>query len=209
LHPEISLSFIASSNSKIGGCAHVKDVVRQLSIHGNPTIRGLIDWDTTNHPNDKVVVLGHNRRYSIENYILDPLLIAMLLFQDKSIARSELGMEEHEGSADILKMTQPRLQRITDYIVYSILPNASGDEVKKIKCEYLDGQFVFLPEPFILMQGHELEELLKSKLDGLKRYHRANDLKTAILKRVVDEFPSLIPICLLEAFKNLQEPIPI
>lgn len=207
LHPEISLSFIASSNSKIGGCDHVKDIVRQLSTHGNPTIRGLIDWDTTNHPNDKVVVLGHNRRYSIENYILDPLLIAMLLFQDKSIERSELGMEEHEGSADILKMTQPRLQHIADYIVYSILPGASGDDVKKIKCEYLDGQFVFLPESFMLMQGHELEELLKSKFDGLKRYHRTNDLKTTILKRVVDECPSLIPICLLDAFKNLQEPI--
>lgn len=207
LHPEISLSFIASSNSKVGGCDHVKDIVRQLSTHGNPTIRGLIDWDTTNHPNDKVVVLGHNRRYSIENYILDPLLIAMLLFQDKSIERIDLGMEEHEGSADILKMTQPRLQHIADYIVSTILPETSGSDVKKVKCEYLDGQFVLLPESFMLMQGHELEDLLKSKLDGLKRYHRANDLKIAILKRVVDEFPSLIPICLLDAFKSLQKPI--
>lgn len=207
LHPAVSLSFIASSKSKIGGCAHVKDIVNQLSTQGNSTIRGLIDWDRTNHPNDKIVVLGHNYRYSIENYILDPLLVAMLLFQDKRIERSALGMEEHEGSADILKMNQPRLQRIADHIVYSILPGSSDDGAKKIRCEYLDGQFVFLPESFMLMQGHELEELLKSKFDGLKQYHRDNDLKTTILKRIVDEFPSLIPLCLLEAFRNLQEPI--
>jgi len=209
LHPAVSLSFIASSKSKIGGCDHVKDIVKQLSSHGNSTIRGLIDWDTTNDPNDNVVVLGHSHRYSIENYILDPLLIAMLLFQDKSIERSDLGMEEHEGSADILKMPNSRLQHIADYIVYSVLPGTPSDGVKKLKCEYLDGQFVFLPESFMLMQGHELEDLFKSKLDGLKRYHRTNDLKSNILKRVIDEFPSLIPRCLLDAFANLQQPIRI
>lgn len=206
LHPAVSLSFIASSDSKIGGCVHVKDIVEQLSSHGNTTIRGLVDWDTTNQPNDKVVVLGHNNRYAIENYILDPLLVAMLLFQDKSIERGELGMEEHEGSADILKMTQPRLQNIVDYIVNRAFHEVPGVETTKIKCEYISGQFVFLPKSFMLMQGHGLEELLKSKFNGLKRYHRTNDLKTAILKRVVDEFPSLIPLCLLEAFRKLQEP---
>ncbi|WP_338525211.1 AAA family ATPase [Pseudomonas batumici] len=207
LHPAVSLSFIASSDSKIGGCVHVKDIVGQLSKHGNPTIRGLIDWDTTNQPSDKIVVLGHNFRYSIENYILDPLLVAMLLFQDKSVERSELGLGEHEGSADILKMAQPRLQRIVDYIVDTVSCGASDAESVKIKCEYLGGQFVLLPKPFMLMQGHGFEDLLKSKFEGLKRYHRTNDLKATILKRVVDEFPSLIPLCLLEAFRELQEPI--
>lgn len=207
LHPAVSLSFIASSDSKIGGCVHVIDIVEQLSSHGNTTIRGLIDWDTTNQPNDKIVVLGHNTRYSIENYILDPLLVAILLFQDKSIERSELGMEEHEGSADILKMTHPRLQNIVDYIIYKAFHEAPDDKASRIRCEYLNGQFVFLPKSFMVMQGHDLEEMLKSKFDGLKRYHRTNDLKATILKRVIDEFPSLVPLCLLEAFRKLQEPI--
>lgn len=207
LHPEVSLSFIASSDSKIGGCDHVKDIVEQLSRHGNPTIRGLIDWDTTNQPKDKVLVLGHNSRYSIENYILDPLLVAMLLFQDKSVERIEIGMEEHEVGADILKFNQSRLQGVVDYITTNIFSDASDFDQTKVRCEYLSGQFVFLPKSFLLMQGHGLEDLLKCKFGSLKRYHKTGGLKEAILKRVVDEYPLLIPNDLVNIFRALQEPI--
>ncbi len=209
LHPAISLSFIASSESKIGGCDHVKDIVAQLSTHGNQTIRGLIDWDTRNQQNEKIIVLGQNIRYSIENYILDPLLVAILLFQDKTVSRADLGLDDSEGCADILRIDQPRLQRIVDYIINTILPDEGrGNETEKIKCEYIGGQFVHLPKSFMQMQGHDLEDLIKSKFEGLRRYHRTNDLKLAILKRVIDEYPTLIPSCLPEAFRKLQEPIP-
>jgi ABC-type cobalamin/Fe3+-siderophores transport system ATPase subunit len=207
LNPAVSLSFIASSNSKIGGCNHVKDIVEQLSRHGNSTIRGLIDWDTTNQPSDKVLVLGHNTRYSIENYILDPLLVAMLLFQDKSLGRIELGMEESEVGADILKMNQSRLQYIVDYIIATVTDELSDFDDAKVRCEYLGGQFVFLPKSFLIIQGHGLEDLLKSKFDSLKRYHRTGGLKDTILKRVVDEYPSLIPVDLVNIFRELQEPV--
>lgn len=207
LHPAVSLSFIASSESKIGGCAHVKDIVDQLCGHGNATIRGLIDWDNHNQPTGKVVVLGYDSRHSIENFILDPLLVAMLLFQDKSIQRIDLGMEEHESSADIAKMSQARLQRIVDYIVGQIVSETPGDEGELIKCEYIGGQNVLLPKLYLQMRGHALEDLLKLKFDGLKKYHRTNDLKVTILKRIVDEFPNLLPLGLLEAFRKLQEPI--
>ena len=115
-------------------------------------------------------------------------------------------MEEHESSTDILKMDQPRLQQIVDYIIEKISNGEPDFDHTKIKCEYLSGQFAYLPKSFLVMQGHKLEELIKSKLDGLKRYHKADELKTTILKRVIDEHPTLIPTCIVDAFKELQMP---
>lgn len=207
IHPAVSLSFIASSKSKIGGCAHVKDIVSQLAVHGSSTIRGLVDWDTRNEPDANVVVLGYGARYSIENYILDPLLIAMLLFQDKSVDRETLGMEEHEGSADVLKMPNERLQVLVNYVVNVAMADAVDASMDPVKCEYANGRAVQIPKGYLLMQGHSLEELLKAKFDGLKRYHKSDGLKMAILQRIVDEFPSLLPNCLIEAMRSLQQPI--
>ncbi|HGY2299744.1 TPA: AAA family ATPase [Pseudomonas putida] len=209
LHPAISLSFIASGKTKKGGCAYVKDIVEQLCSHGNQAIKGLIDWDTKNTPSANIVVAGYNERYSIENYILDPILVAMLLFQDKSIQRKELGMNEEEGAADILKMDQPRLQIIADYIIKELEGDSPITNSDKIMCSYLGGQTVLIPKSFLTMQGHDLEGLIKKRFIGLQRYHNDHALKREILKRIVDEYPDLIPTSLFQALKDLQHPIPI
>ncbi|QBF27622.1 ATP-binding protein [Pseudomonas tructae] len=205
IHPAISLSFIASGKTKKGGCELVKDIVSQLSKNGNPTIRGLIDWDRKNQSTDNIVVLGSNKRYAIENYLLDPLLIAILLFQDKAIDRQDIGLEEHEGSAEILAMPPERLQRIADHIINIINPATLNTD--RIKCEYISNQFIFVPRVMLEMQGHDLEDLLPEKIPALRGYKNNKGIKETVLKRVIDEHPSFIPKCFLHAFLSLQKPI--
>lgn len=207
LHPEISLSFIASTNSKVGGCAHVKDIVKQLTTYGNPTIRGLIDWDTSNEPESNLVVLGYGLRHSIENYLLDPLLIAILLFQDRNLTRKDLGLSETETASDIKDFDRERLQHIVDFICSTVEPSINNPDPKLVECSYFGGQKVGIPRYYLTIQGHTLEEIIKSKFPKLKQYHKSDQLKNTILSRVLDEYPSLIPACLIDAFKSLQAPI--
>ncbi|MBK9317503.1 MAG: ATP-binding protein [Bacteroidetes bacterium] len=73
---DISLNFISSGIGGSGSSDQVREVVSKLSSYGNKFVFGIIDWDTKNSPKDFVKVLGENKRYSIENYIFDPILIS-------------------------------------------------------------------------------------------------------------------------------------
>ncbi|MDB5789795.1 AAA family ATPase [Caballeronia mineralivorans] len=75
--PEISLEFIAVGRNKGGGCAQVKYIVEKLVAAGNPWVYGLIDKDNGQPETDRVRVAGN--KYSIENYLFDPLVLAVHL----------------------------------------------------------------------------------------------------------------------------------
>lgn len=83
LYPEISLSFIASAAGGNGNCTQVINFVEQLVANGNKTVAGIIDWDNKNNDKDTIFVLGRDERYSIENFLLDPTLIGLLLLREK------------------------------------------------------------------------------------------------------------------------------
>jgi ABC-type multidrug transport system ATPase subunit len=85
---EISINFIPAGVGGKGNCDQVREVVNQLYKCGNKTAYGIIDWDLKNNENERVKVLGYGNRYSIENYILDPVLVVAFLLREKIIERS-------------------------------------------------------------------------------------------------------------------------
>jgi energy-coupling factor transporter ATP-binding protein EcfA2 len=206
LVPDISLNFIASGASATGGCAHVKDIVGKFFSAGNKTIYGIIDWDTKNFGDERVKVLGAGQRYSIENYIFDPLLVAMFLTREKIWERADVGLGENDTYIDFSKMDDAQLQKIADIVISKIFSNISTKgSVEPVLCKYIGGQSVFLPMWFMKMQGHELESILKTTFPQLNAFHREGELKSAVLKKVVDDVPSLIPTCILNIFKDIQQ----
>lgn len=205
LKPEISLTFIAAGGAKNGGCAHVRDVVTKLHDAGNKTVFGLIDWDAKNISTDKVKVLGEGFRYSIENYLLDPILLAALLFRERFVSRDDLKLTEEQTHLDFAGFDNGKLQGIADFVVSKVqqnLPNeTAGDSVE---CRYVGGNSIQIPRWYITMQGHDLEGLLKAIFGELNRFHREGDLKRAIIEKVLDDLRSLIPDCFLRAFSSIQ-----
>src|SRR5690606_993094 len=92
LNSEISLNFIASGdvqNNKnrqpISTCDQVIKITDLLRNSGNKFIWGIIDWDlNSKKPKSEFLrILGWEERYSIENFLLDPLLMAILLMVEK------------------------------------------------------------------------------------------------------------------------------
>lgn len=205
LIPEISLSFIAAGNSKSGGCAHVKDVVSKLFGAGNKTVFGVVDWDTSNKADNHLRVLGEGQRYSVENYIFDPILVAILLFLERIVTRQEVGLTEGETHAAFGQADDSRLQYATDFVVNrlaaKVVPTARTDLVN---CRYVGGGVVQQPLWLLNMQGHELEALLKQAFPQLNRFHGEPDLKKAVLSRVIDDLPCLIPNCIQDVFCEIQ-----
>lgn len=205
LSSEISLNFISSGSGDKGGCDRVRTIVNDLSKYGNKTVYGIIDWDLKNKHTDRVKVLGQGNRYSIENYIFDPVILAAFLLLEGCITREMIGLKQNETYFDLPTFDNDRLQIAANFIVDNFekfKPENSQDETKI--CEYINGKFVNLPLWFLEMQGHQLEDNLKKTFNELNQYRREADLKKAIIKKIIDHIPLLIPMDFISLFKEIQ-----
>ncbi|MDF6480583.1 hypothetical protein NLO56_24465, partial [Escherichia coli] len=153
LKPEISLAFIAAGGAKNGGCAHVRDVVNKLHDAGNKTVFGIIDWDSTNSSTDRVKVLGEGLRYSIENYILDPILVAALLFRERFVSRDDLNLTEEETHLDFARFDDSKLQGIANFVVGKVQQKLSAETAAdSMECRYVGGKSIQVPRWYTAMQ---------------------------------------------------------
>ncbi|MEH2394484.1 MAG: DUF4435 domain-containing protein [Nostoc sp.] len=205
LIPEISLNFISSGVGGQGNCDQVKEVVNQLYSGGNRTVYGIIDWDLKNSESERVKVIGQGNRYSIENYILDPILVAALLLREKWIERSVVELDENETYIHLAKFDSIRLQIVADFIVKRVTDYVSKqNEGDRLSCEYIGGQVISLPLWFLQIQGHQLESTLKNIFAQLKRFQQEPQLKREILLKVIDDIPALIPKDFVLLFNKTQ-----
>ncbi|MCB0195675.1 MAG: AAA family ATPase [Anaerolineae bacterium] len=205
LIPEISISFIAAGVGGQGNDSQVKYIVNKLRANGNQSVFGIIDWDSNNEGNEYVKVPGKDRRYSLENYVFDPILLAGFLFRERYIEREVLGINQNENYTDFKNFDDIRLQEIVDYIIKKV-----GEEIGTIHedynllVEYIGGKKVRIPSWYVFTQGHLLETKLKNVFNQLKRYQREEDLKKEIINKVVDDIPDFIPVELLKILREIQ-----
>jgi predicted ATPase len=209
LIPDISLNFIPVSLSKTGGCDAVKDIVKSLNRHGNKQVFGIIDWDLKNNPSDDnhILVMGHNVRYSIENYLLDPLLLAAYLLREKI----DCGLEKEYTYMQFSDYSNAQLQKIVDHIISFVpdeLRGSNGNQT--IAVEYMNGKVVSVPVWFFNIQGHQLEDFFSKKFKKLqapKIYNgeKVKKLMFKILYYAMDDFRGYIPKDFLNIYLSIQE----
>ena len=206
LIPEISLEFIAAGSSKDGGCARVKTIVQSLYQAGNQTVFGLIDWDKLNKAEGRTYVFGLDLGYSIENFIIDPLLVSILLLRERFISREDLKLGVDENSNDFSKFSEDRLQVASDFLVNHLADFMSRPkEDRNFIREYVSGAKLRIPEWYCMMQGHELEKKIKETFPQLKTFHRTGDLSRALISKIMDDHPMLIPKTFLDTFSEIQK----
>jgi predicted ATPase len=203
LLPEISLSFIAAGLEGNSNCSQVQDIVEKLVIGGNKTVFGLIDWDTRNSESKSVYVVGKNERYSIENFLLDPVLLAALLLREKAVSPAFFAEDRSISYINFKDLTEQQIQKVSDAVVSKIMPFST--ETEFVEFRYHNGLKIKVPLCFAQMQGHNLEEKAKQEFPHLKRYHQAPDLKLAVLRNVLDDYPELIPASIVEILKRIQQ----
>jgi energy-coupling factor transporter ATP-binding protein EcfA2 len=93
LNPVVSLQFLSSGRAKQHGSRdRVVDLVGRLRDKGVSTVLGIIDWDghEATASTTGVHTLAPNERYSLENLMLDPAIVAAVLAHSKE-GRDALG----------------------------------------------------------------------------------------------------------------------
>ncbi len=203
LSPDVSLVFIASGSS--GNCTQVESVVNKLVAGGNRTTLGVIDWDLKNTSSDSTIVVGQNERYSIENFLLDPVLLGLLLLREKAFSPELFGLPLNFRYTDAMTLSHTYLQGLADRVITdvastSIFPN----DHSFVNFHYLNDMYISAPKWLAHMQGHLLETKLKEAYPRLNRYQKEPDLKMEIITKVVDDFPQITPLSIVTLFRRLQ-----
>ncbi|MGC5744062.1 AAA family ATPase [Chryseobacterium sp. NFX27] len=215
LNPEISLNFISSGKTKINGngigmasCDQVVSIVNILRKAGNNFSWGIIDWDLKNKSSDYIKVLGDSQRYSIENYLFDPLLLAILLWKENILKAQHFGFEKNEIYFNILNFNQSQLQQIVDKIISDLQVNFKDDSPSEVATYTLcNGIILQIPIWYCKTQGHSLEDIIIKTYSQLEAIRKKDEsaLKKAIINKVILNFKDLSSIDLLDIFKRIQE----
>lgn len=216
LNSEISLNFIASGDiqrDKNGqpksNCDQVIEITKLLRTSGNKFIWGIIDWDAkTKKPESEYVkVLGWEERYSIENFLLDPLLVSVLLMAEKIKKPDFFGLKEDLKVYEILNQNEEDLQKIINALLKEVNNELQIDLNDKINYTTIGGIELVLPRGFVEYQGHNLEEKYLKAFPELNKLKRNDEkaLKMEVLNKVIEEFPKLVPLGLLEILKEVQQ----
>jgi ABC-type multidrug transport system ATPase subunit len=213
LIPEISLTFISSGESrtdkngiKISNCGQVINITETLRKAGNKFVAGIIDWDNGNSSSESVKVLGNGNRYSIENYILDPLLVGALLLREKFVAKEDLHLTSNETFIDLKNFDKYRLQMVADYVIGKVSVIVNPTDSTLIAVKLLNQIEISIPKWYLHHQGHTLEEqILKAfpQLNSIKK-GKEEALKLEILNKIVDDIPSILSHDILDVLKSVQ-----
>lgn len=205
LNAEISLNFISSGVSGRGNCDQVKDIVYKLNKAGNASVYGIIDWDKKNQGEEKIKVLGENKRYSIENYIFDPVIIGFYLLREQIVTNDELGLDKSDRYLDYNKFDSSKLQTITIRILDKIRHHFNDtNEPTTSQATYINGTIINIPNWFLISYGHDIPKFLLETYPALRRHKDENGLRKDVIKKTIPDIPELISIDLLEIFKNIQ-----
>ncbi|GIM51613.1 hypothetical protein CAPN004_06430 [Capnocytophaga cynodegmi] len=214
LIPEISLTFISSGESrtdkngtKISSCDQVINITQTLRDSGNKFISGIIDWDLSNENEEGISVLGEGKRYSIENYILDPLLVGAMLLREKFVDKKDMGLTEEENFMSLKSFSKERLQKVADYVVEKVSEIVKPTDNNLISCKLLNELEINIPKWYLHHQGHELEEQILKTFPNLNsiKANKEEKLKEEILNKIADDVPEILSYDFLETLKNVQE----
>ena len=191
--------FIPARTSNGSNCTDVIDIVTNLHTNGNDQIYGIIDWDLTNISTERIIVLGNNERYAIENYLLDPLLMGILMIRENKISISDFDTLSVVTYPEFKDLTMSDAQTMID----KILTDLGLYSENKVEYITFNDWALKITKEFTEHQGHDLESLYKIKFPFLNIYQRENELKKNVIEKVINDFPNYAPKTLSETIMKI------
>ena len=192
------LSFIAAAGSHRGGCTVVREQVKALRGVSNTTIFGIVDWDTKNESDEHVLVPGKAecRRFSIENYVLDPVATIMYLLKESKRVPEDFKLGKTISYTDIPNLDTNILNGVVEEFVLQLKLSCQN----KISVRYYRLPELLVPQSYLVHQGHELETLVRDTFDI-----RRDNLCKAVTREIHCHSVDVIPIEFFELFSKLED----
>lgn len=191
--------YLPARTSSGSNCTDVIDVVNNLYNNGNEQIYGIIDWDTDKQSKDRIIVLGEGERYSIENYLLDPLMMGLLFIRETKMQLSEFGIERISKYSEIGNLQPDEAQMIID----KVLSDLGLFSDNQIEYKLYNGWQLKISVEFNIFQGHDLENSYKAKYPFLNIHRRDDSLKKDIIQKIVNDFPEFTPKRIFDTIKKI------
>ncbi|KGF68917.1 hypothetical protein LL06_13865 [Hoeflea sp. BAL378] len=181
------------------GCKVVSKIVRGLVDNGNLSVFGIVDWDGKAKSLGRVKVLAEDKRDGIENLLLDPLLVCLLLMKDRNAPEEVRDISSFAGAASLCAED---IQRLVDSVQNAVVKNRNG---KKVRVRYLGDRSAEVYEQYLVMDDHDLEAALKEKIPAVQK--RASGGRGKLIENIVEHVLSEhIEFCPIE-FKEIFEEI--
>jgi predicted ATPase len=162
----------------------VRNVVQELQRAGNKSCYGIIDWDKTNKNSSSIFVHGAEKRYSIENYIFDPLIVSILLLELRfGELRKVIGYSDQDNQYNLIKTDKAQLA--IDYIIRLLEPRNKeiAMDSRPLKQKY--GSYIYnLPFWITTMNGHALKEQITDQFECIANIKLRGEFE--IEKRLID-----------------------
>lgn len=193
--------YFLAPGSGTTNCSDVISMVSQLTSQGNDLVYGIIDYDGKNKPQERILVNGFEKRYTIENYLLDPLFVAFLLIQKKiPFTATDFKLCRY---SDIKRQPQEYFQKLIDFVELKL--NFSSN---KIEYSVRNGMKFLVPKRHFEIPGHDLEALLLQiwpQLNSVKRGQCGDNVfKDYMVDNIVADFPEFISDDFVELFNSLK-----
>jgi hypothetical protein len=161
-YQERSLSFIAvggkdrvTQTDVGGGCQNVKRVLNALRESGSRSCFGLVDRNLKNKSTDTLEVLGERTgRYSIENVLFDPLLVAAAICFEIRPMREFIGIPKQTSFREFSEWPSKWLQEVVNQVESKIFDSEVGE---KIPMKYGDNLILEIDIRCITTGKHQWE----------------------------------------------------
>ena len=184
---ERTLMFVSAgpANGRDDGCAAVISIVEKLRENGNLAVWGLVDMDQREtEPSPGVYFNPHG--YAIENIVLDPLSVGLLLLAD-----GDNEVRQAVPESTFVQFRSEDAQTLVDAVVWKVLSGESN--LGRTQIEYRGGSTVACPDLWLAMRGHDLESRILEAFPSLLRYRNNHRFLSTVIQRVWAQDPSRIP----------------
>ena len=203
VNPKIKLdiqpAFFAPHNKNGSSCSDVKELMAKLV--GTNGVYGVVDYDGGNNvSSEKVKVMGENgeRRYTIENYIFDPIFVGLAVLRDNIAPNApQIDYAHFDDLETIAK------QGLIDWVMNELgLNNGS-----RVKYETISGEILEINSDWVQLKGHALEDKILNKWPAFNRLKQGNKgdnaLKSTLLNTVIKNYPQYLSMDFKRLFESL------
>ena len=196
---DIQPVFHAANPHNGSNCDDVRDLLDKLNT--TPGVYGIIDYDNHASSTDKIIVLGEGgeSRYTIENYILDPIFIGLLLLRDNL---SDNPIPVDCKYIDFKNATDEQYQNLITW-VYTEL----GYSNELVTYTTISGKNFKISKDWIEKPGHNIETDIRNKWLKLGQITRGNAgdnaLKKAVIDKVISDYPEYLSKDFIDLFNSL------
>jgi len=197
--------YFISNKKGDGNCEWVKEIVAKLREGSVNKAYGIIDWDGKETSSQEVFVHGETKRYSIENFIFDPIYLCILFLEMNGAhdVRKELGFDETYVQYNLPNESDSRLQQVWDWFMQKIetkFPALKPEPKEEVK--YCNDKKVQARQWFLKTKGHDIEGKLKEVFPGLSAFRNEGELQSRLSIIMAKCYP-LVPCESVELLKKL------